>query len=307
MRSWVRDRTYTSVTILLSVALVACVTLVGCSTDTLSPEQLRLLEAEARARGARVKVVTVKHNPFHMTSTDAIILYVVIGLCLIAISALGMSYWHARVEALKIAGDANRQRREEVEQALSRLRDRMTLPSLIELNRSMLNEYHSIATNQAQKSFRSGQRAIFAGFTWLIACFTSVIVISSFEGKIITAALAPIGGLLAGFLGRTYIHVYERSLSQLNQYYNQPLLNSYYLTAERLAENISDSAKDRVLECIVDQMLATASQLGAVAISPHRSDRKLQVFETDDSSSSVAPDIQHTDHGGSGQSEAARQ
>jgi uncharacterized membrane protein len=197
----------------------------------------------------------------HLTTTDIIALVIIIGLIVFVASLAGIFYWRSKLQSTQALYDQERRQREEVEQILERLRDRMSLPGLIELNRLMLTEYHSIATIQAQKSFKSAQRAMLAGFTWLIICFTAVIVVNSLEGKIVAAALAPVGGMLAGFLGRTYLFVYERSLIQLNQYYNQPLLNSYYLAAERLTSEMSAEARDRMLEKVVDQLLSAASGL----------------------------------------------
>ncbi len=200
-------------------------------------------------------------SSFHITPTVFVILVIVSGLITTAtLLAVGF-YWRAKNMEMNIAQENARRQREEVEKTLKRLRERMSLPSLVELNRLMLTEYHSIATHQAQKSFRSSQRAMLGGFSWLIACFTTAILTNSLNGKIIAATMAPAGGMLAAFLGRTYLFVYERALAQLSQYYNQPLLNSYYLAAERLTSEISLDAKDRLLENVVEQLLVVARKL----------------------------------------------
>jgi len=165
-------------------------------------------------------------------------------------------YWRTKHLDARIAQENARQR--EVAKTLMRLRDRMSLPSLVELNRLTLTQYHLIATDQAQKSFRSSQRAMLIGFIWLIACFTAVVLNRSLHGQIIAATMAPVGSILAGFLGRTYLFVYEQALVQLRQYYNQPLLDSYYLAAERLASEMSHEARDRLSENAVEQLLAVA-------------------------------------------------
>lgn len=203
--------------------------------------------------------------PIRFTSTEIIVFAVIVGLIVFSICIALALYWRSKSRTAQIRQETERRQRDEVEKILERLRDRMSLPGLIELNRLMLTEYHSIATNQAQKSFRSAQRAMLGGFSWLIICFTAVILVSSLEGKIVSAALAPIGSILAGFLGRTYLLVYERSLVQLNQYYNQPLLNSYYLAAERLTTEMSAPTKDKLLERIVDQLLASAARLSEIS------------------------------------------
>ncbi len=198
-------------------------------------------------------------SPVHITSAQFAILVVVSGIIFVAgLLALG-SYWRVKNTAANIAYE--KARRVEIGRTLKRLRDRMSLPSLVELNSLTLTEYHSIATNQAQKSFRSSQRAMLGGFIWLIVCSTAIVFVGSLNGKIIAAAMAPVGSVLAAFLGRTYLFVYERALAQLSQYYNQPLLNSYYLAAERLAIEMSPEARDRLIGNVVEQLLAAARNL----------------------------------------------
>jgi len=206
-----------------------------------------------------LQLSAISSSPVHITAAEFIILVIISGLITVAgLLAIGF-YWRAKNMDARIAQENARHQREET--TLKRMREPMSLPSLIELNRLMLTEYHSIATDQAQKSFRSSQRAMLSGITWLIACFTAGIVSSSLHGRIIAATMAPVGSILAGFLGRTYLFVYEQALVQLRQYYNQPLLNSYYLTAERLTSEMSREARDRLSEKVVEQLLAVARNL----------------------------------------------
>jgi hypothetical protein len=157
-----------------------------------------------------------------------------------------------------------------VESALDRLRERMTLPSLVELNRISLGRYHNIATTQADKSFRSSQRAMWSGLVWLLICFSAALVMSSLSNRILLGSLAAIGGSLSGFLGRTYLRVYERSLQQLTQFYNQPLLNSYYLTAERLASDMGGTGREKAMGSIVDELLKGAFLLSEGTQEPRK-------------------------------------
>jgi hypothetical protein len=204
---------------------------------------------------------TIGPVPLHTTPADLVVLVVIVSIVILAGLLAVAFYWRTKsVSAQTLHEDARRQR-EEVEKTLKRLRERMSLPSLLELNRLMLTEYHSIATNQAQKSFKSSQRAMLGGFTWLIACFTAVMFIDSLYGRIIAAAMAPVGSILAAFLSRTYLFVYDRALVQLSHYYSQPLLNSYYLAAERLTNEMSPEARDRLLGKVVEQLLGVAGSL----------------------------------------------
>jgi hypothetical protein len=165
----------------------------------------------------------------------------------------------AAEDSQRIAAQAEREEAA-VASALDQLREKMSLPSLLDLNRLSLNRYHDIATDQANKSFRSGQRAMWIGFAWLLACLTASALVAEGERRLILGSFGILGGALAAFLGRTYLRVYETSLHQLNQFYDQPLLNSYYLSAERLATE-SGELQDALMRDIVGSMLATATSV----------------------------------------------
>jgi len=57
----------------------------------------------------------------------------------------------------------------------------------------------------------------------------------------------------------TYIHVYNRSIEQLNQYFNQPLLNNYLLSAERIIGAMAKSNRDQAYKAVVQQLLDSSS------------------------------------------------
>lgn len=206
-------------------------------------------------------------SAFRFTGNDVIVVAIIVGVIVFAACVAVIFYWRSKIADAQVRLEEGRRQRDEVEKILERLRDRMSLPGLHELNRVMLGEYHEIATNQAQKSFKSAQRAMLGGAAWLMICFTAVILVTSSNGKILAAVLAPAGGALAGFLSRTYLFVYERSLVQLNQYYSQPLLNSYYLTAERLSTEMSEDGRDKLIEKVIDQLLGDAGRLSG-GVSP---------------------------------------
>ena len=69
--------------------------------------------------------------------------------------------------------------------------------------------------------------------------------------------MTAIGSVVAGFISNTYLRVYERTLVQLNFYFQQPLVTSYVLTAERLADKMTGSQRDDAQKQIIDRVLAT--------------------------------------------------
>jgi hypothetical protein len=161
-------------------------------------------------------------------------------------------------EERRLAARQFEQERDELSSALENLRERMALPSLVELNRIMLDRYHQIATDQADQSFKSSRRAMAIGYASLVVALLAVLVLPGLETKVAAAGLGTVAATLSGFLSRTYLRVYDRSLEQLNNYFNQPLVNSYYLTAERLIQEYSGSSKDGLIDEFVKHVLANA-------------------------------------------------
>ncbi|GAA4882694.1 hypothetical protein GCM10023203_38000 [Actinomycetospora straminea] len=162
-------------------------------------------------------------------------------------------------ESKRVEEEASKQARE-VAEAVDKLREKMTLPSLINLNRLSLQAYEDIATGQANRSFNSGQRAMWVGFAWLLACIAGAALVPGADQKLLIGGFGAVGGGLAAFLGRTYLRVYETSLRQLQEFYAQPLLNSYYLSAERLVTDVGPNKRDEIKHEIIRALLTTAKQ-----------------------------------------------
>jgi hypothetical protein len=57
------------------------------------------------------------------------------------------------------------------------------------------------------------------------------------------------------------MQTYERALQQLNQYFNQPVLNGYFLSAERIAASLPAERQADVLERVVQDVLESAKEM----------------------------------------------
>lgn len=151
--------------------------------------------------------------------------------------------------------------RELAEKQIAELKTVSSLGMLLDLNQGQIDEYHRIATYQADRSFRSSQRAMWIGLLVIVACFVAGLYLPTAEAKVFVGALAAVGAALSGFLNRTYLHMYRQTLGQLNRYFDQPVLTSYYLTAERLTEDLPDDQRHEMRRSIIGQVLQTSTQL----------------------------------------------
>lgn len=154
------------------------------------------------------------------------------------------------------------------QQALEKLRRTTELATLMELNQGQIGEYHRIVTDQADKAFKSSRTAMGVGLFLLVCAAFGGVYVSLEEIRWFIAALAAFSTLLSGYLSRTYMILYRESISQLNRYFDQPVLNSYYLTAERLTQSLDREHVVEVRRQIIDEVLATSARLGAKSSEP---------------------------------------
>ncbi|MET9386990.1 hypothetical protein ABZY09_39750 [Streptomyces sp. NPDC002928] len=145
------------------------------------------------------------------------------------------AYWLVVKERLM---ESARERRA-VESAADRLREKMELPSLVDFNRVLLDQYHGIATEQASKAYRSSRFAMGVGLGILVVAFVAGWRLNAQGDRLFVGSVAAVGTAFTAYLSRTYMQTYERALQQLNQYFNQPVLNGYFLTAERIADRLA--------------------------------------------------------------------
>ncbi|WP_369185846.1 hypothetical protein [Streptomyces sp. Y1] len=143
----------------------------------------------------------------------------------------------------------------------------MELASLVNFNRVLLDRYHGIATEQATKAYRSSQVAMAVGLAILVA---AVLAGWNFQGsadRIFVGSAAAIGTAFTAYLSRTYMQTYERALQQLNQFFNQPVLNGYFLTAERMSEQLPAERRAAILERIIDDVLESGKEMHLASTS----------------------------------------
>ncbi|MFD7629514.1 hypothetical protein ACFV7Q_26385 [Streptomyces sp. NPDC059851] len=160
------------------------------------------------------------------------------------------------------------QEAQRLDSAASDLRKRMELASLVNFNRILLEQYHGIATKQANKSFNSSIGAMIVGLLVLVVAFIASMQFNALGERIFIGSLAALSTVFVGYLSRTFLVVYDRSLQQLNQYFNQPVLNQYFLTAERIADRLDGEQKDELLTQIAKDVLDTGKQMHEATTKP---------------------------------------
>ncbi|MBJ6644868.1 hypothetical protein [Streptomyces sp. BSE7-9] len=137
---------------------------------------------------------------------------------------------------------------------------------LLEFNRQQVLRYHQIVTKQADHSFRAGQAAAAAGLVVIGVCLWVGLNQPGADVKWFSGAISAVGATVSGFINRTYMRMYEKSIQQLSQYFDQPVVTGYYLTAERMAKSFQSSEDSRNL--IIAAVLSSAAHITKRSSAP---------------------------------------
>ncbi|MFD7935859.1 hypothetical protein ACFV4T_15280 [Streptomyces sp. NPDC059755] len=139
------------------------------------------------------------------------------------------------------------------------LRD-LDLQNLIVLNREQMKRYDDIATQQAKMAGRSSNIAMGVGFAALITGAILALRVPSDTAKVVVASLAAVGTAVSTFISKTFFEAQKRAMSQMNYYFEQPLVMSYMLAAERVSNGLEeDAGRHRdLIASVVRRMLDAA-------------------------------------------------
>lgn len=200
------------------------------------------------------------------TGGDIVFLTIILAIAVCAILAFGIPWLVTRQTYMKYQNEHFTERikaeRERHAQAMEQLRKTTQLVTLMELNQDQIKTYHDIVTEQADKSFKSARNAMTAGLVLLVAAAAGGVKVPIEEIRWFIGALSLFSTVFSAYLSRTYLMLYRESISQLNRYFDQPVQNSYYLTAERLAAELEGETAQAVRKQIIDQVLETSTRIG---------------------------------------------
>ncbi len=164
--------------------------------------------------------------------------------------------------------------KEAVETVAREVQDDGDVINLLRLNRKEMEEYQIIARGQAKTSFMVSNLAMAAGLTLIIVGILITVLGRDLGTKVTAASLSAIAAALASFISRTFIQSRNASLDQLNYYFNQPLITSYLLQAERIAREAPEAERSRLMAAVVAQSLSNAEPVIGSRSKTNRSVRE---------------------------------
>lgn len=174
----------------------------------------------------------------------------------------------------------------------------LDLSNLFGVNRALMNQYHGLTKDQAEKSFRYSQNASFIGLALLVAgCLLAFAPVPDLT-KITVAGLAGIGTMLSGYISRTFLRSHELAIDQFNNFFRQPLVSNYLLMAERLSNGLDAKAKDEATMMIIKRTIDAArraeDQIFDEGIKRTRRPRWSKAKSSDQAASMNGAEVSHS-------------
>jgi hypothetical protein len=129
------------------------------------------------------------------------------------------------------------------------------LTRLVNANRALLDEYQRPVRAQARTSYTYAQIAICVGLVVLVSGIVITLTANEDSARLSVAGLTAVGAAMSAYIARTFLRVYERAQDQLNFYFREPLVTSYLLTAERLAEKLTGELRNQAYAGMVSEIV----------------------------------------------------
>lgn len=153
------------------------------------------------------------------------------------------------------SGDADDKKADEKKIAAVEDIDITSLGRLFNLYSKQIEKYQHETRSRATWSFGLALIAMFAGFGFLI--WGGTVLLTAKETIVLASGglISTVGGAISGYVAKTFLDVHKLSLTQLNRYFQQPVINDHILMAQRLAEESNDPETRKAgYEKIIDSL-----------------------------------------------------
>jgi hypothetical protein len=125
-----------------------------------------------------------------------------------------------------------------IESLLRESRGTITQGRLFSLYSRQIEKYQKETQSRAGWSFVFSIFAMVAGLGFVFWGGSQIVSQSGWKHVAAGSAISTIGGAVSAYITKTFLDVHKVSLSQLNRYFKQPVVNELILTAQRLADDL---------------------------------------------------------------------
>jgi len=129
----------------------------------------------------------------------------------------------------------------------------------IQLSLNQITEYYTINKSQARNSFRFSVFAIVAGLATLIGGIWLFYLGETPDTEL--TIITGISGVLIEFIGGAYFYLYNKSLKQLNFFYEKLVKMQDTMLAIQLTESMSEEKEAELKERLIEKLMERSSEV----------------------------------------------
>jgi hypothetical protein len=138
----------------------------------------------------------------------------------------------------------------------------LQLADLFNLCSAQIKKYEYQTQSPAYWSFFFAVVAMIAGIA-LLCCGAAVLFLAAADKTftphhiISGSIISTVGGAMSAYITKTFLDVHRTSLLELNHYFKQPVINSHILSAQRLADLVTDGkVREEMYRDLIEQVIA---------------------------------------------------
>ena len=145
----------------------------------------------------------------------------------------------------------------EIKKIIDESQGALVMGRLFNLYSKQIEMYQQQTRNRASWSFIFAIVAMFLGMGFVFWGGAFVLSEDGANHVVAGSAISAIGGGISAYITKTFLDVHKLSLTQLNRYFQQPVINDHILMAQRLTEEVDDKEfKKKNYEKIIDSVTA---------------------------------------------------
>lgn len=162
-----------------------------------------------------------------------------------------------KTEELKESQASLEQQARAISALLQTAQNALRVGTLFDLYSKQIEKYQTETQARAGWSFIFAIIAMFSGLGFVVWGGTHILADSGWGHVAAGSGISAIGGAISAYITKTFLDVHKLSLNQLNHYFRQPVINAHVLTAQRLADELSnDAARQKAYETILHNVVA---------------------------------------------------
>lgn len=163
----------------------------------------------------------------------------------------------SQIDELKDSQATLEQKAHQLSQLIRTSQEALQVGNLFNLYSKQIEKYQTETQARAGWSFIFAIISMIAGLGFVVLGGVYMLTNPGWEHAAVATAIAGIGGSVGAYITKTFLDVHRLSLSQLNHYFRQPVLNAHILTAQRIADQITDNTvKQKAYEQILTKVAA---------------------------------------------------